>query len=202
MKVVLASSSPRRAKLLKQINISFEVDPSDVNENVTNLTNPAALVEYLAKLKGRDVAGRHKDAYIIAADTIVCLKDEILGKPEDEKHAFKTLKTLSENTHQVYTGVFICSVDQSGNISKEISFTERTNVTFGALTDSEINHYISTKSPMDKAGAYGIQDDLGSLFVKRIDGDYYNVVGFPLHAFYQHVKTSFPELSKNLFLNA
>ncbi len=202
MKVVLASSSPRRAKLLKQINLSFVVDPSDVDENGTNLPDPVDLVEHLAMLKGRDVAARHKDAFIIAADTIVSLNDEILGKPEDEEDAFETLKTLSDNTHQVYTGVLLCSVDQSGNISKEFSFTERTNVTFGALTDSEINHYISTKSPMDKAGAYGIQDDLGSLFVKRIDGDYYNVVGFPLYAFYQHVKTSFPDLSKNLFFNA
>ncbi|TVR16761.1 MAG: septum formation protein Maf [Balneolaceae bacterium] len=201
MKVVLASSSPRRAKLLKQINISFEVDPSDVDENSNNLSDPVALVEYLAMLKGRDVAARHKDSFIIAADTIVCLHNEILGKPEDEEHAFKTLKMLNNYTHQVFTGVFLCTVDQSGNISREISFTERTNVTFGALTDSEINHYILTKSPMDKAGAYGIQDDLGSLFVKRIDGDYYNVVGFPLHAFYQQVKTSFPELSKKLFFN-
>lgn len=202
MKVVLASSSPRRAKLLKQINILFEVDPSNVDENGIILSDPVAIVEHLAKLKGRDVAARHKDSFIIAADTIVCLNDKVLGKPEDEEHAFNTLKTLSDKTHQVYTGVFLCSVDQSGNIFKEFSFTERTNVTFGTLTDSEINHYISTKSPMDKAGAYGIQDDLGSLFVKRIDGDYYNVVGFPLHAFYQHVKTSFPELSNNLFFNA
>lgn len=199
MNVVLASSSPRRAKLLNQINLNYIIDASDVDEQSNGIEEPVQLVEYLARLKGVDVAGRHTNTLIIAADTIVCFEDKILGKPTDQINAFEILQTLSNKTHHVYTGVFLCYVDSEGNISKEISFTERTNVTFGALTESEIKHYINTGSPMDKAGAYGIQDDLGSLFVQRIDGDYYNVVGFPIHSFYQQMKKSFPEFCKTLF---
>ena len=199
MNIVLASSSPRRAKLLNQINLTFSVDSSDVEEITKGITEPTDIVEYLAQLKGTDVAARHKNALLIAADTIVCFNEKILGKPVDKVDAHKILRTLSGNTHQVYTGVFICLINPKGNISKEISFTERTNVTFAALSDEEISHYISTGSPMDKAGAYGIQDDLGSLYVERIDGDYYNVVGFPIHSFYKQLKMHFTEIHKTLF---
>ncbi len=199
MNIILASGSPRRAKLLRQINLSFKVDASELEENANGITNPKNLVEFLAKMKGCDVAARYSNSMIIAADTIVSLNGKILGKPFDQDDAYKILRLLSGKTHQVFTGVYIGIIDSEGNISKEITFNERTNVTFSALTDYEIKHYINTGSPMDKAGAYGIQDDLGSLFVKQVEGDFYNVVGFPIHKFYQQLKTKLPKIHKTLF---
>lgn len=200
MNIVLASASPRRAKLLKQINLTFTVDPSALSEETNGISEPDKLVEYLAKLKGEDVAKRHSSTLVIAADTVVSLAGELLGKPKNPAEAFEMLSKLSNRTHQVFTGVYIGVVNHQKNISDNFTFSERTNVTFSTLTEQEINYYISTGSPMDKAGAYGIQDDLGSLFVKKIDGDYYNVVGFPVHSFYQTLKSELPEIHKTLFL--
>lgn len=199
MNIVLASASPRRAQLLKQINLAFTVDPSALSEETNGLSEPDKLVEYLAKLKGKDVAKRHSSTLVIAADTVVSLAGELLGKPKNPAEAFEMLSKLSNRTHQVFTGVYIGVVNHKNNISDNFTFCERTNVTFSTLTEQEINYYISTGSPMDKAGAYGIQDDLGSLFVKKIDGDYYNVVGFPVHSFYQKLKSELPEIHKTLF---
>ena len=199
MKVVLASSSPRRALLLKQIGLSFTVDPSNMDEKITAQLPPNEIVQVLARRKGTDVASRHDQSLIIAADTVVYLDNQILGKPSDKNEAREMLLSLSNLSHEVYSGVFVALTSDQGVINQSFSFSERTKVTFSALTELEVDRYIETGSPFDKAGAYGIQDDLGSLFVKNIDGDYYNVVGFPINAFYQHIKSKFPEIHQDLF---
>lgn len=201
MKIVLASASPRRKKLLQQVNLSFEVDPSTIHEEIDPSLPPDQLVKNLAEQKGRDVAPKHPASFIIAADTLVWFNKTILSKPENTGEAKEMLCRLSGNTHSVYSGVFLCTTDINGDIQTEALFSERTKVTFSALSDQEIARYVQTGNPLDKAGAYGIQDDWGALFVKKINGDYNNVVGFPLHSFYQQVKSSFPEIF-NLYFNA
>lgn len=199
MNVVLASASPRRAHLLNQVGIQFEVDPSDIHETFENHLHPSEVVKMLSQNKAEDVAKRHSKEFIIAADTIVCLEDEILGKPEDENQAAEYLRRLSDRSHDVYSGVYAGISDESGNFKSSISFFERTKVIFSALTELEIEQYIKYGQPFDKAGSYGIQDDLGSLFVEKIEGDYYNVVGFPLHRFYKTLLQNMPDIHKELF---
>ena len=191
--IILASRSPRRKKLLEQINLSFEVSISDADESFNANEQPADIVQLLASRKAEDVAGSHEDALIIGADTIVVFKNDILEKPTTPSHAREMLNSLSGKTHEVYTGVTLIKTDYRGNINESFSFFEQTSVTFGDLSDEEIDQYVRTGSPMDKAGAYGIQDDWGALFVERIEGDYNNVVGFPLFRFYQHLKNFAPE---------
>lgn len=199
MKVVLASSSPRRELLLKQIGLSFIIDPSNVDETVLESIPPGEIVQVLAKRKGVDVAARHNHSLVIAADTLVFANNQILGKPSDKNEAREMLLSLSNLTHEVFSGVFVALTSDHGKITQSFTFSERTKVTFSALSETEVDYYIASGSPFDKAGAYGIQDDLGSLFVKNIDGDYYNVVGFPINAFYQHLKTKLPETHRVLF---
>ncbi len=189
-KIILASKSPRRKQLLELLGLPFQVQGSQIDE-VYSLTNPREIVTHLAASKARDVAKQFEDALIIGADTIVVLDEHILEKPQDEKDALNMLMRLSNRTHIVYTGV--CLILKTNGQVKEHSFFEETKVTFAALSESEVQSYIKSGSPMDKAGAYGIQDDYGAVFVKRIEGDYYNVVGFPLHAFYQNVKLLIPD---------
>jgi septum formation protein len=182
--VVLASASPRRQHLLKQIGINFIVHPSGVDENVLDSGSPEEYVVKLSKLKALDVSKNYKDAIIIAADTIVVLGDEIINKPSDEIEARKMLKKLSGRTHRVYTGFTI--LDSS--TGRSVSDFEVTEVTFRELDDDEICEYVASGSPLDKAGAYGIQDDYGAVFVEKINGCFYNVVGFPLTKFYMKIK--------------
>lgn len=202
MKVILASASPRRAQLLSQVGISFNIDPSTIEETFSDDSNPQDVVKQLARHKAEDVAKRQQGKFLIAADTIVCLNDEILGKPDDENQAATYLHQLSGNTHDVFSGVFAGLTNSSGKFSSEICFYERTKVTFAALSELEIKQYIKYGKPFDKAGSYGIQDDLGSLFVEKIEGDYYNVVGFPLHRFYHTLKKEMPDIHKKLFFQA
>jgi len=199
MKIILASASPRRAQLLKQINLTFAISPSDIEEVMDETLSPERLVESLAQQKGESVLSDHPDSFIIAADTIVTINGKYLGKPIDENDAEAMLQQLSANTHEVYSGVFLAVTGQSGKAVNSLTFSEETKVTFGALDRSEILKYVATGSPMDKAGSYGIQDDFGAVFVKKIQGDYNNVVGFPLHAFYQQVKHHFPKIFSQLF---
>jgi septum formation protein len=199
MNIILASASPRRAALLKQINLRFTIEPSTVDENSPDATSPANLVMSLSQKKGRDVAGRNSNSIIIAADTVVCLNNQILGKPGNHQEAAHMLQSLSGEKHDVYSGVYVAKTDNISNIVNDFSFIERTKVTFSALTEREIEMYIKSGSPFDKAGGYGIQDDLGSLFVKKIEGDYYNVVGFPLNGFYQQLKQHMPQVHQQLF---
>ncbi|MDG5766301.1 Maf family protein [Balneolales bacterium ANBcel1] len=194
VQIILASSSPRRRLLLRQIGVTFEVVPAAFEESVTPDTDPETVVEELALAKARMVAEKrfaHRSALVIGADTLVVRDREILGKPEDAGHAAAMLRSLSGRTHQVFTGVALILTGE-GRQPKQRVFHERTDVTFGTLSDDEIRAYIESGSPMDKAGAYGIQDDLGALFVKGINGDYYNVVGFPLFRFYREVNKLAP----------
>jgi septum formation protein len=191
--IVLASASPRRKKLLEQIGLEFIQSPSDVDENLSDDLSPVETVAKLASLKASEVANQFQNALIIAADTIVVFNSDILGKPIDKDDAVRILQILSGNTHLVITGVSLRLTDENGRSYSSCDFYEQTKVTFAALTQQEIEAYIDTGSPFDKAGAYGIQDDWGSVFVSSIEGDYYNVVGFPLHTFYQKLKTFAPD---------
>ena len=198
MNVVLASSSPRRKNLLNQINLTFDVCPSEIEEFFDESLLPEEVVVDLAARKGRDVAERKPNSLIIAADTIVCFNDQILGKPANRNEAFQMLKTLSGNSHAVFTGVYTAKTYDI-DIVNSFTMFEKTIVTFGTLTDEEIIKYIDKELPYDKAGSYGIQDDLGCLFVERIDGDYNNVVGFPLYKFYRTLASTFPEVANQIF---
>ena len=180
IKIYLASKSPRRRKLLKQLGLKFTSFSVDLNEEVFDGEHPIQTVKRLAKHKSQAAVKKVKVGIVITADTIVVLDGEIIGKPKNEKDAFKILSKLSGRTHSVYTGILV------NNISKNKSIVDyvRTEVTFRKLSPKEIRDYIKTGSPMDKAGAYGIQDDFGAVFVERIDGCYYNVVGLPLAKLY------------------
>lgn len=178
--VILASKSPRRKKLLKQLGIKFKSISTDINEEILDAEHPVETVKRLAKDKMTAALKKIKVGIIITADTIVVLDKEIIGKPKNEFEAKQILKKLSGKTHKVYTG-FMIKNSLTGN--EELNY-EITDVTFNSLTDEMINDYIKTGSPMDKAGAYGIQDDFGAVFIKKINGCYYNVVGLPLSKFY------------------
>lgn len=193
MQVILASQSPRRKKLLEQIGLLFQVVPSTVSEE-TDQTDPILLVEELAYKKAMDVAMKHSNSFVIGSDTIVVQNDSILGKPRDSKDAIQMLKNLSGTTHVVYSGVGFVKTGENGEITNHCTFHEQTKVTFSPLDESDIIAYVDGGSPMDKAGAYGIQDDIGALFVEKIEGDYYNVVGFPLNRFYREMKQFLPDL--------
>ncbi len=171
--LILASSSPRRQELLKQVNIPFQIRTANVDESVIQTTNPIEKVKQLAELKGQAIPFQHKNEVILAADTIVAHNERIFEKPKDKEEAYYMMSTFSGNSHDVYTGVLIRSDE------KEVIFVEKTKVEFWPLTDEEIKWYISTDDPYDKAGGYGIQS-LGSIFVKQIVGDYYNVMGLPI----------------------
>lgn len=200
MEVILASASPRRKKLLSSLQIGFTIQPSHVSEQVTDDLPPQEHVTLLAKRKALDIAEKvgGKDAFIIAADTIVCLQNQIIEKPDDLKHAEKILRHLSGKQHEVWTALHTIHT----RTSKSFSYAERTFVTFGTLNERLLHHYLATESPLDKAGAYGIQDDLGALFVEKIDGDYNNVVGFPLYGFYQHINRHHADVADHLFFNS
>lgn len=176
----LASKSPRRRKLLKQLNLKFKSFSVDINEILKGNEKPSAAVIRLSREKLDLAKLKIKNGIIITADTIVVLDSKILGKPKNKKDAFRILKMLSGRTHTVYTGYTLFNLSNNRTISEY----ETTKVTFRVLTDREILEYIAGGSPMDKAGAYGIQDDFGAVFIKKINGCYYNVVGLPLAKLY------------------
>lgn len=183
----LASKSPRRRKLIKLLNIpvkTFTVDVKEsFNEKESFLKNAKRIA--LEKLEAAKI--KVKQGVILTADTIVVLEDLILGKPKDEKDAFKMLKSLSGKEHIVYTAFAIFDYEKE----KTIVDYEKTKVKFRKLTDEEILEYVKSGSPLDKAGAYGIQDDFGAVFIEKINGCYYNVVGLPLQKVYLNLKTIF-----------
>jgi septum formation protein len=178
--VFLASKSPRRRKLLKQLNIKFKSFSVDMDEKIHPNEKPSNTVIRLSKEKLELAKLKVKKGIVITADTIVVLNKTVLGKPKNKKDAFRILKLLSGKTHVVYTGYSLFNFTNN----KTISEYEKTEVTFRDLTDDEIKEYINGGSPMDKAGAYGIQDDFGAVFINKINGCYYNVVGLPLARFY------------------
>lgn len=174
-KIILASRSPRRKQLLEQIGLEFEIDPSDYHEDMSLKMPPRKLAEYLSLGKAEDAAKRHKDSIIISADTFCVLNGKIMGKPHTKENARKMLKEFSGKAHSVITGFTI--IDTQTN--KRISKSAETKIYFKKLSEEEINNYIETGEPLEFAGAYAIQH-LGGLFVKKIDGDYSNIIGIPL----------------------
>lgn len=180
---ILASQSPRRSQLLKQIGIDFKVEIPDVDESFPLDIAPIKVPEYLAELKATKIVNTFADSIIIAADTIVLLNNEILGKPQNEEHAFEMLSKLSNNMHQVITGVCI----KKG--TNTILFSEITEVYFKKLTTEQIKYYITNYKPFDKAGSYAIQEWIGMIAIKKINGDYYNVMGLPLCTLMTHLET-------------
>lgn len=170
---ILASASPRRKELLEQCGYNFEIIPSECEESVPEGLSPKDIVEGLAYQKALDVYSMHPDRIVLGADTVVCFDGEILGKPKDEKDAKRMLKMLSGQTHEVRTGFAL--------LGKGVEFvsSEAAMVTFFHLTDEQIDNYIKTGEPMDKAGAYGIQGK-GAVLVRSVLGDYFNVVGLPV----------------------
>lgn len=178
--LILASASPRRQELLSRLEIPFKVIPSSVVEDYGNGMSPEEMAEHYAVEKARDVAAQHPDKIVIGADTIVVLDGKIMGKPRDAAEAKSMLNHLSAKTHTVLTGVALVQVSSAA----EASFVESTDVTFFTLTDDMIDRYVATGGPLDKAGAYGIQD-WSACFVEKVNGCYHNVMGFPSGRFAQ-----------------
>jgi len=183
--IYLASKSPRRKKLLKQIGLEFRTLTFDFEEKLIPYESPVIAVKRLAAEKMNEASSRVKsDAIIITADTIVMLDGTILGKPKSKTDAKRMLRMLSGRTHLVYTGFGVMNTSNN----KLLIRYEKTSVTFRNLMNNEINDYVETGSPLDKAGAYGIQDDFGAVFVSKINGCYYNVVGLPLANLYKSLE--------------
>ena len=180
--LILASKSPRRKKLLKQIGLTFKVIPSKVDENFDIDLSPSEFVSYYAKKKADSIAKKHPCYYVIGADTIVVYNEKILGKPKNKTESYQMLSLLSGKIHKVYTGVSIQHNDHKINKT----FYDVTNVSFNTLSDNDIYYYIKAYKPYDKAGSYGIQDFF-SVHVNKINGCFYNVMGFPLSSFYYHL---------------
>lgn len=169
--IILASKSPRRKELLSFITTDFTVKSADVDETLPQGITPDKAVEYLSRIKAEPL--KNENDIVIGADTVVALDGKILGKPRDEADAFATLRMLSGREHSVFTGVSVIKGE------KIETFSVQTKVKMFELTDKEIEEYIETAEPFDKAGSYGIQGK-GSLLVEKIDGDYFNVVGLPI----------------------
>ncbi len=180
MRIILASNSPRRKELLSQAGIEFEVISANIEE-ITDKEKPDEIVMDLSLQKAKAVAVNNPGQVVLAADTVVAFEGVVLGKPKDEADAINMLKLLSGKTHQVYTGVTL--IDCSGATN---TFCECTEVSMYDNSDDLIQKYVSTKEPMDKAGAYGIQG-IGAVLVKEIKGDYNNVVGLPLAKVYREI---------------
>ena len=195
MDIVLASKSPRRQALLSLLGLSFYVLPSKIKEPPPASGQcPEEYATYLANLKAEDVCQRRSDCLILAADTIVVLKGQILGKPRTEDHALEMLQNLSGQTHEVITGVTLLCKQKQINIS----FTCKSSVTIAKFPENVLKGYIQTGEPMDKAGAYGIQG-VGAFLVQKICGSYTNVVGLPLTELLKYLKqTGAIELASNI----
>jgi septum formation protein len=177
--IILASQSPRRRELIKYITTDFVAKSSDVDETLPNEISPSDAVLYLSKIKAEPF--KNEEDIVIGADTVVAIDGKILGKPCDKSDAKNMLKMLSGKEHSVFTGVTIIKN------CKEKSFFVETKVKFYQLSENDINNYISTNEPMDKAGAYAIQG-FGSLLVEKINGDYFNVVGLPISRLHKELK--------------
>jgi len=181
--IILASASPRRKELLEKIGLRFEVEPSNYEEDMLSALEPHELAQKISLEKAKVVASKHKNAIVIAADTFTIFGGQILGKPHTEKEARKMLETISGKSHSVITGFSIIDTGTSKTLSKSVE----TKIYIRKLTLAEVDAYVKSKEPLDKAGAYAIQG-LGSVFVEKIEGDYFNVIGLPLSAFTEALK--------------
>ena len=184
MELILASASPRRKELLEKIGLPFTVQPAKGEERITQ-KSPAAVVMELSRQKAEEIAAAQtEDCIIIGADTVVARGDKIMGKPKDAADAKQMLRSIADDCHQVYTGVTLI---RTGAHPQSVTFQEKTDVFLYPISDAELDAYIASGDPMDKAGAYGIQGDF-AIYVKRIAGDYYNVVGILIGRVYQELK--------------
>jgi septum formation protein len=182
-KLILASRSPRRQQLLREMGFTFSILEKDFDESYPADMNGEEIAAYISRKKALSLKNDiSPDELIITADTVVWCEGKILGKPSDVSEAVNMLRAISGKTHDVITGVSITSS------VKEITFTEVTKVTFEEMTDEEINHYAVNFKPLDKAGAYGIQEWIGLIACSRIEGSYFNVVGLPVHRLYTELK--------------
>lgn len=206
-KIVLASNSPRRKQILDQLNIEYEICPSNVDEKVSSSV-PMEVCQELATMKAMDVASSikayndsHSDIVspqnilVIGADTIVAAKEEILGKPIDENDATRMLRMLENSNHSVFTGVSFVFISKDGRVG-EYHFYEESKVYFYPMDEDAIKKYIDSGEPMDKAGAYGIQGKAAE-FVRSIEGDYYNVMGFPIARILNELKKLGVEIKRH-----
>lgn len=184
MELILASASPRRKELLEKIGLPFTVQPAKGEERITQ-KSPAAVVMELSRQKAEEIAAAQTgDCIIIGADTVVAKGEKIMGKPKDAADAKQMLRSIADDCHQVYTGVTLI---RTGAHPQSVTFQEKTDVFLYPISDAEADAYIASGDPMDKAGAYGIQGDF-AIYVERIVGDYYNVVGLPIGRVYQELK--------------
>ena len=182
-KLILASASPRRQQLMKDAGFTFEVRLKNVEEKYPQELHWENVPEYLSKVKASAFREELKaDEVLITADTVVCIHDRILGKPADRKEAISMLQELSGNRHLVVTGVSVTTR------TEQLSFSSRTDVFFKRLSNEEIEFYVDTYKPFDKAGAYGIQEWIGSIGIERIEGSFYNVMGLPIQKLYETLR--------------
>ena len=181
--LILASASPRRISLLKELDLTFDCCPLDVDEVFPDHLEGHDVAQYLARLKAASfpIENLTAKSILITADTIVCLNDEILGKPNDREHAILMLRSLSGQMHKVITGVCLRSLD------KERIFSNETDVYFCKLSEDEIIYYVDHFLPFDKAGAYGIQEWIGYIGIEKIEGSYFNVMGLPVQQLYREL---------------
>jgi len=186
-KIILATTSPRRHGLAQTMGLEFDIVPSNYEEDMTKKLKPKEMVMAFSYGKALDVAKRFKEGIVIGVDTIVVFKGKKLGKPKNKEDAFNMLKSFSGKKQYVYSGVAIIDC-------KTIRDCETTDVYFDKLGDEEIKRYIETGEPMDKAGAYGMQY-LASIFIKKINGCYFNVMGFPIFNIYKNLK----KMNVNIF---
>ncbi|MTI21976.1 septum formation protein Maf [Fulvivirga sp. RKSG066] len=181
--LILASKSPRRQALLKEAGFQFEVVTKDVDESYPDDLEPLEVAKYIAEKKAQAFNEDINSKIVITADTVVLKGNTILGKPQSKEEAFNMLRSLSNTTHQVITGVSLFSSE------KQTSFDDCTDVTFKTLSDEEIKYYIEKYEPYDKAGAYGIQEWIGMIGITEIKGSYFNVVGLPIEKLYRQLQT-------------
>ena len=182
-KLILASASPRRQQLMKDAGFTFEVWLKNVEEKYPQELHWENVPEYLSKVKASAFREELKaDEVLITADTVVCIHDRILGKPADRKEAISMLQELSGNRHLVVTGVSVTTR------TEQLSFSSRTDVFFKRLSNEEIEFYVDTYKPFDKAGAYGIQEWIGYIGIERIEGSVYNVMGLPIQKLYETLR--------------
>jgi septum formation protein len=182
-RIILASASPRRKELLEKIGLKFEVEPSNYSENMRSKLSPDELARSISLEKAKVVASKHKNAIVIAADTFIVFGGKILGKPGTEAKARKMLMMLKGKSHSVITGFTILDTDNDKVLTKSVE----TIIHIKDLTSEEVDTYVRSKEPLDKAGAYAIQG-LGSVIVEKIEGDYFNVIGLPLSVLAEGLK--------------
>lgn len=182
-RIILASASPRRKELLEKIGLKFEVEPSNYAEDMHSKLSPDEVARSISLEKAKAVAGRHKNAIVIAADTFIVFRGKILGKPNTQAEAKRMLMTLKGKSHSVITGFTILDSDQNKVLTKSVE----TIIHIRNLTSEEVDAYVKSREPLDKAGAYAIQG-LGSVIVEKIEGDYFNVIGLPLSALVEGLK--------------